>query len=88
MIHSRITEKTKASKMIEHPHTVIGNRRGFQVRVYHDPEWQIPYFVTIISGEHGWIMDGTAVPTEAAAQTEAIDMLASLDGGTLPIGNA
>ena len=74
--------------MIDYPHTVIGHRRGFQVRVYHDPEWPEPYYVAMIAQQTGWLMDGAAVPTQAAAQMEAFDMLKSLDGETPTVGTA
>jgi hypothetical protein len=65
----------KSWKIANHPHTIVGCRRGFEVRVYHDPDWSEPYFVTVIETEHGWIMD-------------AIDILAGMDGGSSPIGRA
>jgi hypothetical protein len=83
-----MTEKTRAWKMIDHPHTVIGERRGFQVRVHHNAEWPEPYYVAMIARNSGWLMDGAAVPTAAAAQAEALNMLASLDGTMPTIGTA
>ena len=88
MIPYPMTEKTTAWKMIDHPHTVIGDRRGFQVRVYHDPEWEEPYYVAMIAQQTGWLMDGATVPTQAAAQMEALNMLASLDGEMPTMGTA
>lgn len=88
MIGTQLTEKTKAWKMVTHPHTVIGERRGFQVRVYHDAEWPQPYFVALVDTAHSWVMDGAAVPTEAAAQAAAIALLAGVEGNEMPIGRA
>jgi hypothetical protein len=83
-----MTEKTTAWRMVDHPHTVIGDRRGFEVRIYHGPEWPEPYYVTMIAQQDGWLMDGATVPTEAAAQAEAIAMLKSLDGDIPRMGTA
>jgi hypothetical protein len=44
--------------------------------------------VALIDTKHGSVMFGQAVPTETAAQAEAIAMLATLDGDTTPIGTA
>ena len=78
----------KAWKIAEHPHAIIGTRRGFEVRMYHDPEWPEPYFVTLIGLQSGWIMGSATTSTAAAARTEAIAMLAMIDGGTPAIGTA
>jgi hypothetical protein len=43
-----ITEQTRTWKIADHPYNIVGRRRGFEVRVYHDLEWHEPYFVTII----------------------------------------
>jgi hypothetical protein len=74
----QLTEETAIWKLKKHPHTVAGNRRGFEVRVYHCPaEGWDPYFVTITSKE-GWIMDAEHSPTAAAAQSTALEMLSTL----------
>jgi hypothetical protein len=50
----QLTEKVWTWTLKEHPHTVAGRRRGFEVRIYHYPaEGLDPYFVTIVSKE-GW----------------------------------
>ncbi len=82
------TDGIKIWKIAEHQHAVIGERRGFQVRTYHDAEWPEPYFVAIIAMNTGHVMDGSTVPTEAAAQAEAFDMLVSLDSGVSAIARA
>lgn len=71
----RLTETTYIWTLKDHPHTVIGSRRGFEVRVYHYPaENQEPYFVTVTS-KWGWVMDATHSPTAAAAEAEAFNLL-------------
>ncbi len=85
---TEMTETLKVWKLAPHPHVVIGERRGFQVRLYHDAEWQLPYFIALVGTESGWLMDGVTAPIEAAARAEALDMLASLDGATVPTGRA
>ena len=82
------TADPKVWKIVEHPHAVVGKRRGFEVRLYHDATWPEPYFVAIISLQHGWVMDGATAPTEAAAQAEAIATLASFEGAATPTGRA
>jgi hypothetical protein len=75
---AQLTEKTAVWTLKEHPHTVAGNRRGFEVRVYHYPVtgWD-PYFLTITSKE-GWVMGAEHAPTAAAAQSAALEMLSTL----------
>jgi hypothetical protein len=74
----QLTEKVSIWTLREHPHTVTGCRRGFEVRVYHypAPAWQ-PYLVTITAKE-GWVMDATDLPTAAAAEVAALQMLSDL----------
>jgi len=75
---NQLTEKTAIWTLKEHPHTVAGSVRGFEVRVYHYPAkgWD-PYFVTMIAKE-GWVMHGTHSPTAAAAEAAAREMLNDL----------
>jgi hypothetical protein len=48
------------------------------VRIYHyAAEGWDPYFVTIISKE-GWVMDATELPTAAAAESAALELLSGL----------
>jgi hypothetical protein len=74
----QLTEKVSIWTLREHPHTVIGSRRGFEMRVYHypTPAWQ-PYFVTLTAKE-GWVTDAIDVPTGAAAEAAALQMLRDL----------
>jgi predicted house-cleaning NTP pyrophosphatase (Maf/HAM1 superfamily) len=44
--------------------------------------------IVITDMVHGWVMDGATALTKAAAQAEAIAMLASLDGSTKATGTA
>jgi hypothetical protein len=74
----QLTEKTAIWTLEEHPHTVAGRSRGFEVRVYHYPaEGWDPYLVTMISKE-GWVMQRTHSPTAAAAELAALEMLDDL----------
>jgi hypothetical protein len=75
---NQLTEQVWIWTLREHPHTVIGSRRGFEVRIYHypAPAWQ-PYFVTLTAKE-GWVMDTIDSPTAAAAEAAALQMLSDL----------
>jgi hypothetical protein len=74
----QLTEKVWIWTLRQHSHTVIGSRRGFEIRVYHypAPAWQ-PYFVTLTAKE-GWVMDAIDLPTGAAAEAAALQMLSDL----------
>lgn len=75
----QLTEKVWTWTLKNHPHTVVGSRRGFQVRIYHYLAKGLdPYFVAIVSKE-GWVMDATGSPTAVTAQTTALQMLDDLD---------
>jgi hypothetical protein len=74
----QLTEKVAIWTLKEHPHTVAGSRRGFEVRVYHYPAQSgEPYFVTLTSKE-GWVMDALHSPTAAAAEAAALEILEAL----------
>ena len=79
---NQLTEKVWIWTLKEHPHTAVGSRRGFDVRVYHysAPAWQ-PYFVTLTSKE-GWVMDSIDLPTAAAAEAAALQMLSDITDTT------
>lgn len=75
---AQLTDKVWTWTLKNHPHKVIGNRRGFEVRVYHHPaKGREPYLITLVSKE-GWVMDATPSPTAAAADAAALDMLSGL----------
>jgi hypothetical protein len=75
----QITEEISAWRLKDHPHTVAGERRGFEVRVYHHPaEGWDPYLVTMISTKEGWVMGTEHSPTAAAAEATAREMLIHL----------
>jgi hypothetical protein len=38
ILDSQVTEQTAIWKIADYPHTVAGSRRGFEVRVYRNPE--------------------------------------------------
>jgi hypothetical protein len=75
----QITEQMSAWRLKDHPHTVAGERRGFEVRVYHYPVqgWE-PYLVTMTSIKEGWVFGTEFSPTEAAAESVALEMLSHL----------
>ena len=72
----QITEQMSAWRLKDHPHMVAGERRGFEVRVYHYPAqgWE-PYLVTMTSIKEGWVFGTEFSPTEAAAESAALEML-------------
>jgi hypothetical protein len=74
----RLTEKVAIWTLKEHPHTVAGSRRDFQVRVYRylAQGWP-PYLVTLTSKE-GWVIDALHSSTAAAAETTALEILEAL----------
>ena len=72
----QITEQLSAWRLKDHPHTVAGERDGFQVRVYHYPaEGWDPYLVTMTSTKEGWVFGTEFSPTTAAAESAALEML-------------
>lgn len=86
---AQLTEETAIWNLKEHPHTVAGCRRGFEVRVYHYPAevWD-SYLITIIS-KQGWVMGATHSPTAAAAEAAALEVLTTLtraDDNARPLG--
>ena len=75
----QLTEKVSIWTLKDHPHTVVGSHRGFQIRIYHySAKGLDPYFVTIVSKE-GWVMDATHSPNPVTAQNTALQMLDDLD---------
>jgi len=78
----QITEQVSAWRLKDHPHTVAGERRGFEVRVYYYPaEGWDPYLVTMTSTKEGWVFGTELLPTEAAAESAALEMLSNLTPG-------
>jgi hypothetical protein len=75
----QITEEITAWRLKDHPHKLAGERRGFEVRVYHYPAkgWD-PYLVTMSSTKEGWVFWTEFSPTEAAAELAALKMLSDL----------
>jgi hypothetical protein len=75
----QITEQMSAWRLKDHPHMVAGERRGFEVRVYHYPAqgWE-PYLVTMTSIKEGWVFGTEFSPTPAAAESAALEMLSHL----------
>lgn len=65
-------------------HKVVGERRGFKVRIYENPDWPEPFLVALTS-QQGWVMNLEAVPNAAAAEAAALELLASLDGVLPPL---
>ena len=77
----QLTEKTWTWTLKKHAHSVVGTRRGFEVRVYHYPaQGHEPYLVTLTS-EEGWVMDATPSPTAEAAQSADLELLGDLTRG-------
>jgi hypothetical protein len=73
---AQLTEKVWTWTLKDHPHTVAGSCRGFEVRVYHHPaEGWHPYLIALISTKEGWVMDSTYAATAAAAESEAQELL-------------
>jgi hypothetical protein len=73
---SQLTEQVWTWTLKDHPHTVAGSGRGFEVRVYHYPaEGWDPYFIAIIEAKKGWVMEQTYASTAAAAESEAQELL-------------
>jgi len=74
----QLTEKVAIWTLKEHTHTVVGTRRGFEVRVYHyfAQGWE-PYLVTLTLKE-GWVMGAVHSPTSAAAEAAALEILKAL----------
>jgi hypothetical protein len=80
-----VTERVSIWTLKEHPHRVVGNRRGFEVRVYQNDAWDDPYLVSMTAHDGGYVVDLEIVPTAAAAEAAAHGMLAALDGATTPM---
>ena len=75
----QITENLSTWRLKDHPHTVAGERRGFEVRVYHYPaEGWDPYFVAMTSTKEGFVFGTEHSPTAAAAESTALEMLSTL----------
>jgi hypothetical protein len=73
---TQLTEKASIWALKDHPHTVAGICRGFEVRVYHYPaEGWDPYLIALVSAKDGWVMDSTYASTPAAAESEAQELL-------------
>jgi hypothetical protein len=76
---AQLTEKVWTWTLKEHPHTVAGSCRGFEVRVYHHPaEGWDPYFIAMVSTKEGWVMDSTHATTAEAAESNAREMFDEL----------
>jgi hypothetical protein len=76
----KVTDHTWIWTLKEHAHKVVGERRGFEVRMYENADWPEPFLVALTSQTKGWVMDLEAVPNAAAAEAAALEKLASLDG--------
>ena len=75
----QLTDKVWTWTLKNHPHTVVGSYRGFQIRIYHYLGKGLdPYLVTIVSKE-GWVMDATHSPNSVTAHSTALQMLDDLD---------
>jgi hypothetical protein len=73
---AQLTEKASIWTLKQHPYTVAGSCRGFEVRVYHYPaEGWDPYLITLVSAKEGWVMDSTYSVTAEAAEASAREML-------------
>ena len=73
---TQLMEKVWTWTLKDHPHTVAGSCRGFEVRVYHHPaEGWNPYLIALVFAKEGWIMDSTYATTADAAQSEAQELL-------------
>ncbi len=77
----QLTEKPAIWRLKDHPHTTVGRRRSFEVRIYHYPakDWP-PYLVTLIADE-GFMIEAIHSPNAAAAQATALEMLGGLSCG-------
>jgi hypothetical protein len=76
----RVMEEVYIWTIKQHPHRVIGVRRGLEVRIYRDDAWDDPYLVSMTMQDGGHVMDLSVAPSAAAAEAEAYEMLAALDG--------
>jgi hypothetical protein len=76
---AQLTEEASIWTLKDHPHTVAGMCRGFEVRVYHYPAegWE-PYLIALVAAKDGWVMDSNYASTPAAAESEAQEMLGHL----------
>ena len=76
----KLTDRVYVWTLKDHPHRVVGDRRGFEVRLYHDDTWPVPYMVSTVDQAAGSVTDLETMPTAAAAEAAAHEMLAALDG--------
>lgn len=81
----KLTDRTWMWTLKEHAHELVGERRGFEVRIYENGDWPEPFLVTLTSQANGWVMDLEALPNAAAAEAAAFERLAYLDGVWPPI---
>ena len=76
---AQLTENASIWTVKDHPHTVAGTCRGYEVRIYHYPaEGWDPYLIALVSPKEGWVMDSTYAPTAKAAESEAQELLGDL----------
>jgi hypothetical protein len=76
----QLTDKVWTWTLKDHPHTVAGTCRGFEVRIYHFPaeDWD-PYLVALVSRKEGWVMNSIYASTAAAAVSDAQELLDDLN---------
>jgi hypothetical protein len=77
---AQVTDHVFIWTLKEHPHQVVGVRRGFEVRIYKDDAWAEPFLVSMTNQASGHVMDLEVMPNAAAAEAAALEMLAALDG--------
>ncbi|MGE3282614.1 MAG: hypothetical protein AB7O13_16600 [Alphaproteobacteria bacterium] len=78
----KLTNRVYVWTLKDHPHRVVGDRRGFEVRLYNDDTWSVPYMACTVDQAAGYVMDLETMPTAAAAEAAAHEMLAALDGAS------
>src|SRR5271169_5683186 len=76
---AELTENVWIWTLKDHPHTVAGSCRGFEVRIYHyHAEGWDPYLIALVSAKDGWIMEPSYATTGEAAESCAREMLDEL----------
>lgn len=80
----KLTDRVYVWTLKDHPHRVVGRRRGFEVRLYQDDTWPLSYMVSTVDQTDGYVTDLETMPTATAAEAAAHEMLAALDGVSPP----
>jgi hypothetical protein len=77
---AQVTEDVWIWTLKEHPHRLVGTRRGFDVCIYENNDWVEPYLVSMTDQANGYVMNLDVVSNADAAEALALEMLAALDG--------